>query len=93
VGAPAAAAAGPAPAGATDEGAPAAAPAVETPAATVTPGATPVHTTPAPAPPARAVKPLDAGSLAGTVVRGRVRAFFQAIAAFFRRLFGRRSRA
>jgi uncharacterized protein len=61
--------------------------------ATVTPGAAPVHTTPAPAPPARAVKPLDAGSLAGTVVRGRVRAFFQAIAAFFRRLFGGRSRA
>jgi uncharacterized protein len=92
-GAPAAAAAGTAPA-ATDEGAPApAAPAVETPAATATPGAAPIHTTPAPAPPARAVKPLDAGSLAGTVVRGRVRAFFQAIAAFFRRLFGGRSRA
>jgi hypothetical protein len=64
---------------------------METPAATVTPGAAPIHTTPAP--PARAVKPLDAGSLAGTVVRGRVRAFFQAIAAFFRRLFGGRSRA
>jgi carbon monoxide dehydrogenase subunit G len=78
----------------TDEGAPAApAPAMETPAATVTPGAAPIHTTPAPAPPARAVKPLDAGSLASTVVRGRVRAFFQAIAAFFRRLFGGRSRA
>jgi carbon monoxide dehydrogenase subunit G len=82
-GAPAAAAAEAAPA---DEGAPA-------PAATVTPGAAPIHTTPAPAPPARAVKPLDAGSLAGTVMRGRVRAFFQTIAAFFRRLFGGRSRA
>jgi len=82
-GAPAAAAAAAAPA---DEGAPA-------PAATVTPGAAPIHTTPAPAPPARAVKPLDAGSLAGTVMRGRVRAFFQTIAAFFRRLFGGRSRA
>jgi uncharacterized protein len=79
-GAPAAAAAP------ADEGAPA-------PAATVTPGAAPIHTTPAPAPPARAVKPLDAGSLAGTVMRGRVRAFFQTIAAFFRRLFGGRSRA
>jgi uncharacterized protein len=89
-GAPAAAAA----AAPADEGAPApAAPAVETPAATVTPGAAPVHTTPAAAPPQRAVKPLDAGSLAGTVARGRVRAFFQAIAAFFRRLFGGRSRA
>jgi carbon monoxide dehydrogenase subunit G len=93
-GSPAAAAPGTAPAAAQDEGAPApAAPAVDTPAATVTPGAAPVHTTPAAAPPARAVKPLDAGSLAGTVVRGRVRAFFQAIAAFFRRLFGGRSRA
>jgi hypothetical protein len=90
-GAPAAAAAA---AGPADEGAPApAAPAVDTPAATVTPGAAPVHTTPSPAPPAPAVKPLDAGSLAGTVMRGRVRAFFQAIAAFFRRLFGGRSRA
>jgi carbon monoxide dehydrogenase subunit G len=87
-GAPAAAAAP------ADEGAPApAASAVDTPAATVTPGAAPIDTTPAPAPPARAVKPLDAGSLAGTVMRGRVRAFFQTIAAFFRRLFGGRSRA
>jgi hypothetical protein len=60
---------------------------VETPAATVTPGAAPVHTTPAAAPP-QASRHLDAGSLAGTVVRGRLRAFFQAIAAFFRRLFG-----
>jgi uncharacterized protein len=78
---------------AADEGAPAPpAPVVDTPAATVTPGAAPIHTTPAPAPPAREVKPLDAGSLAGTVVRGRVRAFFQAIGAFFRRLFGGRSR-
>jgi uncharacterized protein len=90
-GPPTAAAAGTAPAAATDEGAPA--PAVETPAATVTPGSAPIHTTPTPAPPAREVRPLDAGSLAGTVVRGRVRAFFQAIAAFFRRLFGGRSRA
>ena len=77
-----------------DEAAPApAAPAAETPAATVTPGAAPIHTTPAPAPPAREVKPLDAGSLAGTVVRGRLRAWFQAVGAFFRRLFRRRSGA
>jgi carbon monoxide dehydrogenase subunit G len=68
------------------------APMVETPAATVTPGAAPIHTTPAPAPP-QASRHIDAGSLAGTVVRGRLRAFFQAIAAFFRRLFGRGSSA
>jgi uncharacterized protein len=66
-----------------------AAPAVaETPAATVTPPAAPVHAAPPQAP-----RPLDAGSLAGTVIMGRLRAFFQAIAAFFRRLFGRGSRA
>jgi carbon monoxide dehydrogenase subunit G len=34
---------------------------------------------------------LDAGSLAGTVVMGRLRALVQAVAGFFRRLFGRRS--
>jgi uncharacterized protein len=86
-------AAAPAPA-AEDEGAPAsAAPAVETPAATVTPGAAPIHVTPVPAAPTQAPRPLDAGSLAGTVVMGRLRAFFQAIAAFFRRLFGGGSRA
>jgi carbon monoxide dehydrogenase subunit G len=69
-----------------------AAPVVETPAATVTPGAAPIHTTPAPPAP-QASRHIDAGSLAGTVVMGRLRAFFQAIAAFFRRLFGGRSRA
>jgi uncharacterized protein len=79
--APAAAAASPA------AGEPAA-PATETPAATVTPPAAPVHEAPPQAP-----RPLDAGSLAGTVITGRLRAFFQAIAAFFRRLFGRGSRA
>jgi uncharacterized protein len=63
------------------------APMVETPAPTVTPGAAPIHTTPAPAPP-QASRHIDASSLAGTVVKGRLRAFFQAIAAFFRRLFG-----
>jgi len=68
----------------------AAAPAVETPAATVTSGAAPIHTTPPPAAP-QASRHIDAGSLAGTVVMGRLRAFFQAIAAFFRRLLGRRS--
>jgi uncharacterized protein len=66
------------------------APVVETPAATVTPGAAPIHTAPPPAAP-QASRHIDAGSLAGTVVRGRLRAFFQAIAAFFRRLFGRGS--
>jgi uncharacterized protein len=89
--APAAAAAGPA-GGATAPAAPdagePAAPAAETPAATVTPPAAPVHAEPAQAP-----RPLDAGSLAGTVIMGRLRAFFQAVGAFFRRLFGRGSRA
>jgi carbon monoxide dehydrogenase subunit G len=70
-----------------------AAPAAETPAATVTPPASPVHAAPAQATPAQPPRPLDAGSLAGTVIMGRLRAFFQAIAAFFRRLFGRGSRA
>jgi hypothetical protein len=36
------------------------------------------------------VEALDAGSLAGTVIKGRLRALFGAIAGFFRRLFGRR---
>ena len=45
----------------------------------------------APRPPApRQVQALDAGSLAGTVIKGRLTALFQAIAGFFRRLFGRR---
>jgi len=69
-----------------------AAPAAETPAATVTPPASPVHAAPAQTTPAQAPRPLDAGSLAGTVIMGRLRAFFQAIAGFFRRLFGRGSR-
>jgi carbon monoxide dehydrogenase subunit G len=86
-GAPAAAAPAAEPGAPGDEAPAPPAPAVETPAATVTPGAAPVHTTPAPAPP-QASRHIDAGSLAGTVVRGRLRAFFQAIAAFFRRLFG-----
>lgn len=81
-----------APAADAEEPAPAAPP-IETPAATVTPGAAPIHTTPFTGPPTRAPRPLDAGSLAGTVVMGRLRAFFQAIAGFFRRLFGGGSRA
>ena len=45
----------------------------------------------APTPPPRAAEALDAGSLVGTVIKGRLQALFQAIAGFFRRLFGRRS--
>jgi hypothetical protein len=36
------------------------------------------------------VEALDAGSLVGTVIKGRLQALFQAIAGFFRRLFGGR---
>jgi uncharacterized protein len=53
-----------------------------------TPGAAPG--TPLPAPPPRAAEALDAGSLVGTVIKGRLQALVQAIAGFFRRLFGRR---
>jgi uncharacterized protein len=56
------------------------------PAATVTPGTAPAS----PAPPPRAAEALDAGSLVGTVIKGRLAALFQAIAGFFRRLFGGR---
>ena len=91
-GAPAAAAPAVEPGAPGDEAPAPPAPVVETPAATVTPGAAPIHTAPVPAAP-QASRHIDAGSLAGTVVRGRLRAFFQAIAAFFRRLFGRRSSA
>jgi uncharacterized protein len=45
---------------------------------------------PTPVPPPRAAEALDAGSLVGTVIKGRLAALFQAIAGFFRRLFGRR---
>jgi carbon monoxide dehydrogenase subunit G len=46
---------------------------------------------PRPAPPApRAAEALDAGSLVGTVIKGRLQALVQAIARFFRRLFRRR---
>jgi uncharacterized protein len=73
----------PAPAVAADEAAAGAA-ATEAPAAPAAP---------VPSTSNRASRPLDAGSLAGTVMMGRVRAFFRAVAAFFRRLFGGRSRA
>ena len=61
------------------------------PAATGTPAAAArPPATPAP----RAAEALDAGSLVGTVIKGRLQAFFAAIAGFFRRLFGRgRSRS
>jgi nucleoid-associated protein YgaU len=73
---------------------PAAAQAPTAPASAAGPAATPAAgtrpaqaATPVPRPPAQA---LDAGSLVGTVIRGRLRAWGQAIANFFRRLFGRR---
>lgn len=50
---------------------------------TGTPAARPA--TPAP----RAAEALDAGSLVGTMIKGRLQALFQAIGRFFRRLFGR----
>ena len=43
-----------------------------------------------PPPPARPAEALDAGSLMGTVVKGRLRALVAAVAGFFRRLFGGR---
>jgi uncharacterized protein len=76
------------PAGATPAPAASPTPATTAPAATTAqpvPGAAPV---PTPAP--RTTQALDAGSLVGTVLRGRLRALGQAIARFFRRLFGRR---
>jgi hypothetical protein len=60
--------------------------------ATTPPPAPTTGTVPA-TPPPRAAEALDAGSLVGTVIKGRLQALFQAIAGFFRRLFGgRRSR-
>jgi carbon monoxide dehydrogenase subunit G len=75
---------------------PAAAQAPTAPASTAGPAATPAApaATPAPRPTAtpapRSAEALDAGSLVGTVIRGRLRAWGQAIANLFRRLFGRR---
>ena len=71
----------PAPAPAADEVAPA--PTLSQPV-TATPSPAPVTPTPA-----RAPEALDAGSLVGTVVKGRLQAIVQAVAGFFRRLFGR----
>jgi uncharacterized protein len=53
--------------------------------ATVTRGAAPVSPTPP-----RAPEALDAGSLVGIVIKGRLQALGRAIAALFRRLLGRR---
>jgi carbon monoxide dehydrogenase subunit G len=72
---------------------PAATQAPTAPTSTGGPAAMPTAGTPsvpATAPP-RSVEALDAGSLVGTVIKGRLRAWGQAIARFFRRLFGRRS--
>jgi uncharacterized protein len=76
-----------------------AAPATSPPTTTTSPAdatTSPAQTAaprPAATPPPRAAEALDAGSLAGTVIKGRLRALFQAIAGFFRRLVGgRRSR-
>jgi carbon monoxide dehydrogenase subunit G len=66
------------------------------PAASAPSAPTPAEATSAPTPaeaPSSAPTPaaaLDAGSLAGTVIKGRLQALFQAIAGFFRRLFGGR---
>src|SRR5215213_1331497 len=80
---------GPAPAPVT-EAAPTPAPA--TPAAAAPTAAAPAADAGAAAP-SRPVEALDAGSLVGTVIKGRLQALFAAIAGFFRRLFGgRRSR-
>jgi uncharacterized protein len=72
---------------------PAATQAPTAPTSTGGPAAMPTAGTPsvpATSPP-REVEALDAGSLVGTLIRGRLRAWGQAIARFFRRLFGRRS--
>jgi uncharacterized protein len=89
------------PAAATAEApaSPSAAQAPTAPASTAGPAATPATpaapaATPAPRPAAtpapRSAEALDAGSLVGTVIRGRLRAWGRAIANLFRRLFGRR---
>jgi uncharacterized protein len=72
-------------------GAEATAPPPSTPAGAEATAPPPTTTAPrpTPTPPPRA-EALDAGSLAGTVIKGRLQALFQAIAGFFRRLFGGR---
>jgi carbon monoxide dehydrogenase subunit G len=98
------AAAGAAAAAAAGAEAPAPAVAEPSPAATgsdtgsggapVTEGTPAPATSPPPAaattPPPRPVEALDAGGLVGTVIMGRLRALFAAVAGFFRRLFGGR---
>jgi uncharacterized protein len=89
-----ASASAPTPSGTTEvPTSPAATQAPTAPTSTGGPAAMPTAGTPsvpATSPP-RSVEALDAGSLVGTVVKGRLRAWGQAIARFFRRLFGRRS--
>ena len=65
--------------------------AADTGAAAQPTAAAPAAPRPAATPPPRAAEALDAGSLVGTVIKGRLQALFQAIAGFFRRLFGRGS--
>jgi len=78
----------PSEAGAAGDGTTATGDGAAAPPATPPPAVTP-RSPQAPAP--RPVEALDAGSLVGTVIKGRLTALFQAIAGFFRRLFGRRS--
>jgi carbon monoxide dehydrogenase subunit G len=88
---------------AAEAGTAASSPAVTEPAVAGTAGAAPAAAetppqpepaAPGPAPvspaPPRPAEALDAGSLVGTVIRGRLQALLQAIANFFRRLFRRR---
>ena len=67
-------------------------PAAETlPAAETPPRSEPAAPGPEPvSPPPRPAEALDAGSLVGTVIKGRLQALLQAIAGFFRRLVGGR---
>jgi carbon monoxide dehydrogenase subunit G len=71
---------------------PAATQAPTAPASAGGPAAMPTAGTPSvPAAPPPRAEALDAGSLVGTVIKGRLRVLGQAIARFFRRLFGRRT--
>ena len=72
---------------------PAATQAPTAPASAGGPAAMPTAGTPSvpAAPTPRGPEALDAGSLVGTVIKGRLRALGQAVARFFRRLFGRRT--
>ena len=66
-----------------------AAPTAAAPTAAVPTAAAPATDAGATAP-SRPVEALDAGSLVGTVIKGRLQALFAAVAGFFRRLFGGR---